>query len=151
VTSKISRAAVALCWLFSGLAGTVFAQMPVSPVPYGGGNSEAFPPFQRVRPIPPDPPSAADQKLERLPNGYTQQQMDYLKADPHVIIHPDGTIERVHPSLAEKMQATRNNPHVPQPPAGWNSRDASDPQKLSTPGIATHEIPGPKPINPRSK
>lgn len=124
-----------------------FSQTSPSPIPYGGKNSEAFPPVQWVRPIPPDPPSAADQNEERLPNGYTKQQMEWLKADPHIKVFPNGTFQHLPPSRDEIRQAIRNNPDVPQPPPGWNSREASDPRADSTPGPPSG-VPGPHPIQP---
>jgi hypothetical protein len=144
----------ALFWVLIRLSNPAFAQSTASAVPYGGGNSEEFPPFQRVRPIPPDPPSPADQNVQRLPNGYTQQQMEWLKANPRIVVHPDGTIEHLRPSQEEIMQAVRNNPNppnFPQPAPGWNSRDASDPQAMPTPGISVGGVPGSQPIKPLSK
>ena len=70
----------------------------------------------------------------KLPNGYTKQQMEWLKAIPHIKVFPNGTFQHLPPSRDEIHQAIRNNPDVPQPPPGWNSRDASKkplaPQRL---------------------
>ena len=74
--------------LTSCFATAAIAQTSASPIPYGGSH-----PFERYQPIPPDPPNPNAPTEERLPNGYTPQQMEWLKANPNIRIYPDGTID----------------------------------------------------------
>jgi hypothetical protein len=130
-------------WIISSsLAANVMSQTGSSPIPYNGSR-----PFEKYKPIPPDPPNPAATPKERLGNGYTRQQMEWLRADPHFRIHPDGTIERLHVSNEELMNAARNNPHLPQAPPDWNMRSAP---LAPTPSVQSGEVPGPHPIKPAS-
>ncbi len=131
--------------LTSCFATAAIAQTSASPIPYGGSH-----PFERYQPIPPDPPNPNAPTEKRLPNGYTPQQMEWLKANPHIRIYPDGTIEHLHMSREELMERARNNPDVPQAPPGWNSRLPGEPGWQSTPGVPPGEVPGPHPIQPAS-
>jgi hypothetical protein len=130
--------------LSSAMTASLCAQTSVSSVPFGGSHT-----FERYYPIPPDPPNLAAQNVEKLPNGYTEQQMEWLRANPNYRVYPDGTIEHLHTSNAEIMEHARNNPVEPQAPAGWNSRDASDPVAASTPSPPSG-VPGPHPVSPAS-
>ena len=139
---KIFGAVVFSCVVMSVFSGAAFAQIGPSPVPFGGSH-----PFERFHPIPPDQPDPNAQSMQKLPNGYTEQQMQMLMANPGLRIHPDGTIEHLHMSGEELKKRASNNPDVLYAPPGWNSRPASE--AISTPGPPAG-AKAPHPIQPAS-
>lgn len=134
--------AAAFCGLLSGIWGPVVAQTVVSPVPFGGSHL-----FERFHPIPPDQSDQNAPAVQKLPNGYTEQQMEILRANPGLRIHPDGTIEHLHMSGEELKKRASNNPDVLYAPPGWNSRPASE--AISTAGPPAGATV-PHPIQPPS-
>jgi len=144
---------IACVWISSIalLGGTAIAQAPMAtvPIPYSAPIQPS--PFKG---IPADPPGTLDANSQsnRLPSGYTQEQLDNLQNAGLIRVYPDGTVESVPPTADAVMAGAAKNAPYPQPQPGWNSPGdvSSGPAAVVTPDVGAGEVRRPHPIKPNS-